>query len=86
MPWRLRPYYDDEIELIDSLIKEGELKFGRSHSRGHLVQDHVQNEMIKRGLRIKFHPRKNSRLPVAKKVECNGEKINGIKIKFDKKL
>ena len=56
MAWKLRPYNKDEIELIDSLIKEGEDMFGRSHSRGHLVQEYVQKEMIERGLRVKINP------------------------------
>ena len=54
---KLRPYNKDEIELIDSLIKEGETMYGRSNSRGHLVQDYVQREMIVRKLRVKFHPK-----------------------------
>ena len=51
---KLRPYNKDEIELINSLIKEGESYFGRSNSRGHLVQDYVQREMVARGLRVKI--------------------------------
>ena len=57
MAWRLRPYNEDEIELINSLIKEGEEKFGKSESRGHLVQEYVQREMIARKLRVKIHPK-----------------------------
>lgn len=54
---KLRPYNQDEIELINSLIKEGESYFGRSNSRGHLVQDYVQREMVARGLRVKINPK-----------------------------
>ena len=57
MALRMRPYNEREIELINSLIREGEYIDGRSASRGHLVQDYVNDEMIKRGLRIKIHPR-----------------------------
>lgn len=57
MALRMRPYNEREIELINSLIREGEYIYGRSESRGHLVQDYVNDEMIKRGLRIKIHPR-----------------------------
>ena len=57
MAWRLRPYNEDEIELINSLIKEGEEKYGKSESRGHLVQDYVQREMIVRKLRVKILPK-----------------------------
>ena len=57
MALRMRPYNEREIELIKSLIREGEYIYGRSESRGHLVQDYVNEEMIKRGLRIKIHPR-----------------------------
>ena len=57
MAWKLRPYTQDEIELIDSLIKEGEKKHGKSESRGHLVQEYVQREMIVRKLRVKIHPK-----------------------------
>ena len=56
MAWKLRPYNEDEKELIKSLIKEGEEKYGKSESRGHLVQDYVQREMIVRKLRVKIHP------------------------------
>ena len=80
MAWKLRPYNDDEIELINSLIREGESMYGRSHSRGHLVQDYVQREMISRGLRIKINPRNNSKLPVGKKYKCDGEQSGVIKI------
>ena len=45
------------MELIKSLIKEGEEKYGKSESRGHLVQDYVQREMIVRKLRVKIHPK-----------------------------
>ena len=38
-------------------IKEGEEKFGKSESRGHLVQEYVQREMIVRKLRVKIHPK-----------------------------
>ena len=58
MAWRLRPYNEDEIELINSLIKEGEEKYGKSESRGHLVQEYVQREMIVRKLRVKIHPKR----------------------------
>lgn len=57
MVFKLRPYNEGEIELINSLIREGESIYGKSESRGHLVQDYVNEEMIKRGLRIKIHPR-----------------------------
>ena len=57
MAWKLRPYNEDEKELIKSLIKEGEEKYGKSESRGHLVQDYVQREMIVRKLRVKIHPK-----------------------------
>ena len=80
MAWKLRPYNQDEIELIDSLIKEGEEKFGKSESRGHLVQEYVQREMVGRGLRIEFKPRKNPILHVARKVKCNGEPSCVVKI------
>ena len=72
MAWKLRPYNDDEIELINSLISEGESMYGRSHSRGYLVQDYVQREMISRGLRIKINPREG-KLPIGKKYKCNRE-------------
>lgn len=74
MAWRLRPYNEDEIELINSLIKEGESRYGRTEAMGHLVQDFVQREMIDRGLRIKFSPQKK------------GEQFFEPKIKFDQNL
>ena len=70
MAWRLRPYNQDEIELINSLIKEGEDMFGRSHSRGHLVQEYVQKEMVGRGLRVKLPPiKKQTVQPKGKLVD-----------------
>ena len=74
MAWRLRPYNEDELELINSLIKAGESRYGRTKAMGHLVQDYVQREMISRGLRVKFDPRKK------------GESINEPKIKFGQNL
>ena len=44
MALRMRPYNEREIELINSLIREGEYIYGRSESRGHLVQDYVNEE------------------------------------------
>ena len=72
MGYRLRPYNQGEIELIESLIKEGEARYGKTEAQGHLVQDYVQREMIGRGLRVKINPR-DSKLPIAKRVTCNGE-------------
>ena len=57
MAFKMRPYNEGEIELINSLIREGESIYGKSESQGHHVQDYVNDEMIKRGLRIKVHPR-----------------------------
>ena len=68
---KLRPYNKDEIELINSLIKEGESYFGRSNSRGHLVQDYVQKEMVGRGLRVELPPRKKQT------VQPKGKLVNG---------
>ena len=48
MALRMRPYNEREIELINSLIREGEYIYGRSESRGHLVNYYVNEEMIKR--------------------------------------
>ena len=74
MAWRLRTYNEDELELINSLIKAGESRYGRTEAMGHLVQDFVQREMIDRGLRIKFDPRKK------------GEQFFEPKIKFGQNL
>ena len=79
MAWRLRPYNEGEIELINSLIREGEARYGKTEAMGHLVQEYVQREMVGRGLRIEFNPRKNPILTVARRVTCNGEQPDGIK-------
>ena len=73
MAWRMRPYNEGEIELINSNLREGEARYGRTEAMGHLVQEYVQREMVGRGLRIEFKPRKNPRLTVARRVKCNGE-------------
>ena len=79
MAWRMRPYNEGEIELINSLIREGEARYGKTEAMGHLVQEYVQREMVGRGLRIEFKPRKNPSLTVARRVTCNGEQPDGIK-------
>ena len=79
MAWRMRPYNEGEIELINYLIREGEVRYGETAAQGHLVQEYVQREMVGRGLRIEFKPRKNPILTVARRVTCNGEQPDVIK-------
>ena len=80
MAWRMRPYNEGEIELINSLIREGEARYGKTEAMGHLVQEYVQREMVGRGLRIEFKPRSYPRLTVARRVKCNGEQSDVSKI------
>ena len=79
MAWRMRPYNEGEMELINSLIREGEARYGRPEAMGHLVQEYVKREMVGRGLSIEFKPRKNPILTVARRVTCNGEQPDVIK-------
>ena len=53
--FRMRPHNKKERNTIKMLVKEGESIFGSSNCFGNVVQEYVQAEMIKRGLRVKVH-------------------------------
>ena len=54
----MKPHTLKETQTVKKLIKQGEQIYGTSDKFGHLVQQHVQKEMIRKGMRIKVHPRK----------------------------
>lgn len=54
----MRPHTLKETQAVKRLIKQGERIYGTADKFGHLVQQHVQENMIKLGMRIKVKPRK----------------------------
>ena len=54
----MRPMTLKETQTVKRLLREGERIYGRSDSVGHKVQEYVQDNMIKLGMRIKVKPRK----------------------------
>jgi len=55
----MRPYTQQEIDFIDSLIRQGEAIHGKTDAMGHLVVEYVQNEMVRLGKRVKFPTPRN---------------------------
>jgi len=53
----MRPHDAMVEQTIKRLIRVGERIHGTEDSAGHLVQEYVQQEMLKNGMRIKVHPK-----------------------------
>ena len=61
----MRPMTLKESQAVKRLLREGERLYGTSDNVGHKVQEYVQENMIKLGLRIKVKPRRlKERLPL----------------------
>ena len=54
----MKPHTLKVTQTVKRLIKQGEKIYGKSDSVGHKVQEYVQDNMVRLGMRIKVNPRK----------------------------
>ena len=71
----MRPMTLKESQAVKRLLKEGEQLYGTSDNVGHKVQEYVQENMIKLGLRIKVNPEVLEPLPTCGEQDWK-DKIN----------